>query len=131
MTASATSRKKVPAKVAESVDEYLARLDAPERRALATLRAQIRRAAPKAAEVISYRIPTYRQNGPLVHFMAYPNHLSFVVVSLEVMKAFRDELADFDVTGRTVHFTAEKPLPAALVRRIVKARVAENEARTR
>jgi uncharacterized protein YdhG (YjbR/CyaY superfamily) len=116
-------------KVAGSVDEYLALLDGPERAALAKLRAQIRRAAPKADEVISYQVPTYRLNGPLVHFMAKPKHLSFVIVSLETVNAFREELKEFEISGRTVHFSAEEPLPAALVKRIVQARVKENEAR--
>lgn len=117
------------ANVAATVDEYLARLDEPERTVLARLRAQIKQAAPKATEVISYQIPTYRQHGPLVHFAAHPKHLSLTVVSLDVMNAFRKELQDFDISGRTVRFSVEKPLPAALVKRIVKARVHENEAR--
>jgi uncharacterized protein YdhG (YjbR/CyaY superfamily) len=117
------------AKVAENVDEYVERLDEPERTALARLRAQIKQAAPNATELISYQIPTYRQNGPLVHFAAQPNHLSFTVVSLDVINAFRDKLQDFDVSGRTIRFSAKRSLPAALVKRIVKARVQENEAR--
>lgn len=120
--------RKKRAKVAESVDEYLRRLDAPERTALARLRAQIQQAAPDATELISYQIPTYRQNGPLVHFAAQPKHLSFTVVSANVIDAFRDELKGFHVSGRTIRFSAETSLPAALVKRIVKARVRENEA---
>jgi uncharacterized protein YdhG (YjbR/CyaY superfamily) len=115
--------------IAGSVDEYLAQLDEPGRTALTRLRAQIKQAAPKATELISYQIPTYRQHGPLVHFAAQPKHLSFTVVSLDVINAFRDELQDFDVSGRTVRFSAKRPLPATLVKRIVKARVQENEAR--
>jgi uncharacterized protein YdhG (YjbR/CyaY superfamily) len=105
------ARAKTPEKIAASVDEYLARLDEPERTTLTNLRAQIRRAAPQASEVISYQIPTYRQHGPLVHFAAQPKHLSFTVVSLDVVNAFRDELQDFDVSGRTIRFSAKKPLP--------------------
>jgi uncharacterized protein YdhG (YjbR/CyaY superfamily) len=119
------------ARVAATVDEYLAQLDEPQRTALATLRRQIRQAAPKAAEVISYRVPTYRLNGPLVHFAAQPRHLALYVVSLDVVRAFREELRDFDVSGRTVRFTAAKPPSAALVKRIVRARVRENAARVR
>jgi len=116
---------------AATVDEYLARVDEPERTALTKLRGQIKQAAPEAAEVISYQIPTYRLHGPLVHFAAQPKHLSFTVVSLEVIDAFRDELQDWEVAGRTIRFSAKKPLPAALVKRIVKARVLENEARVK
>jgi uncharacterized protein YdhG (YjbR/CyaY superfamily) len=125
----ARDTKKKRARVPKSVDEYLARLDKPERAALARLRAQIKEAAPNATELISYQIPTYRQNGPLVHFAAQPKHLSFTVVSLELINAFRDELQDFDVSGRTIHFSAKRLPPAALVKRIVKARVQENESR--
>jgi uncharacterized protein YdhG (YjbR/CyaY superfamily) len=120
-------RRGEPSGAAASVDDYLARLAEPERSALARLRAQIRKAAPKAEEVISYRIPTYRQSGPLVHFMATTKHLSFIVVSAGAIAAFRGELAAFDVSGRTIRFSARKGLPAGLVRRIVRARVRENE----
>lgn len=122
--------KKSPG-VAGSVDEYRARLDGPERTALARLRAQIKQAAPKATELISYQIPTYRQHGPLVHFAAQARHLSFIVVSLDVITAFRGELQSFDVSGRTSRFPAKRPPPASLVQRIVKARVHENEVRVK
>src|SRR5262245_7330686 len=95
------------AKAAESVDDYLERLDEPQRKALAKLRAQIKEAAPDATELISYQIPTYRQNGALVHFAAHPKHLSFTVVSLDVIDTFRDQLKDFDVSGRTIRFSPE------------------------
>jgi uncharacterized protein YdhG (YjbR/CyaY superfamily) len=111
---------------AVTVDDYLSRVDEPQRTALARLRAQIRQAAPEATELISYQIPTYRLNGPLVHFAVQPKHLSFTVVSLAAIDAFREELRDFTVSGRTIHFSPEKPLPAALVKRMVQARVREN-----
>ena len=114
--------------VAATVDEYLDRLDAPERKALASLRAHIRAAAPRAVEVISYQIPTYRLNGPLVHFAAQARHLSFTIVSLDVVNEFRGELEAFDISGRTIRFSPEQTIPAALVKRIVQARVRENEA---
>ena len=116
---------------ARTVDEYLALVDEPARAALVKLRAAIRAAAPKAEEVISYQIPTYKLNGPLVHFAAQPNHLSLTVISLDVLRDLADALEGFDVSGRTIRFSAEDPLPAALVKRIVKARVKENEARAK
>ena len=116
---------------ATSVDDYLARLDEPARSTLAKLRARIRRAAPMAEEAISYQIPTYRHHGPLVHFAAQPRHLSLTVVSLDAVEAFRDALDGFVVSGRTIRFSPEKPLPAALVASIVKMRVRENEARAK
>jgi uncharacterized protein YdhG (YjbR/CyaY superfamily) len=85
---------------AETVENYLASLPEPERKTLARLRGQIRNAAPEASEVISYRIPTYRLHGPLVHFAAPRNHLSLTVVSLSVLETFRAELRGFDVSGR-------------------------------
>jgi uncharacterized protein YdhG (YjbR/CyaY superfamily) len=115
----------------KTVDEYLAALPAPERAALSKLRAQIRVAAPKAEEVISYQIPTYRHRGPLVHFAAQAKHLSFTVVSPDVVRAFRGDLEPFEVSGRTIHFTPAQPLPAELVKRLVKARVKENEGRAK
>ncbi len=130
MTRVLHGRKRVTKRdaIARTVDEYLARLDEPERTVLTKLRAQIRRAAPKATELISYQIPTYRLHGrPLVHFAAQPRHLSFTLVSLDVVNAVRDQLQDFDVSGRTVRFSAERPLPATLVKRIVKARMREAE----
>ena len=117
--------------VAGTVDEYLSRLDESERTALARLRDQIRRAAPLAVEVISYQIPTYRHHGPLVHFCAQPKHLSFTVVSASVIEAVRKDLDGFKISGRTIHFSPDTPLPATLVTRIVKARVRENDARSR
>ncbi len=133
-TAKAAKTKKKPDArpgVAATVDEYLDRLDAPERKALASLRAQIKRAAPQAVEVISYQVPTYRLNGALVHFAAQPRHLSFTVVSLDVVNEFRGELGAFDISGRTIRFSPEQTIPATLVTRIVQARVRENEARVR
>jgi len=67
----------------------------------------------------------------LVHFMARERHCSFITVNKEVLKEFKNELADFEISGTTIHFTAEHPLPAALVKKIVKARVAENEAQAK
>ena len=79
--------------------------------------------------MISYQVPTYRLNGALVHFAAQPRHLSFTVVSLDVVNEFRGELGAFDISGRTIRFSPEQTIPATLVTRIVQARVRENEAR--
>lgn len=116
---------------ARTVDDYLDALQGPERAALSRLRAQIRAAAPQAEEGISYQIPTYRHHGFLVHFAAQKKHLSFTVVSLEAIRTFREDLKGFEISGRTIHFTPAKPLPAALVKRLVRARMRENEARSK
>jgi uncharacterized protein YdhG (YjbR/CyaY superfamily) len=113
----------VPAK---TVAEYLAALPPSQRAALKKIRAQIRAAAPEAQELISYQVPTYRQHGPLVHFMARPAHLSLTVINAKVLQELRSELQDFEVSGRTIHFFPEHPLPARLVRKIVKMRVRQN-----
>ncbi|MBP9669600.1 MAG: DUF1801 domain-containing protein [Candidatus Pacebacteria bacterium] len=113
-------------KVAESVDEYIAALPSTERVVLERVRAAIKAAAPKAEEVISYQIPTYRFEGPLVHFAHQRKHLSFYGVSPTIFKTFKKQLKSFSVVGRTIHFTPDRPLPVTLVRNIVKARLAEN-----
>ena len=121
----ASTKKSVPAK---NVDAYLATTPRELRTVLENLRKAIRAAAPKAEELISYQIPTYKYHGPLVHFVARENHCSFIAVSKTVLEKFKNELADFDTSGTTIHFTIENPLSPALVKKIVKARVAENEA---
>jgi uncharacterized protein YdhG (YjbR/CyaY superfamily) len=115
---------------ARDVDDYLASV--PERRgaALEELRKTIKAAAPKATESISYRIPTFKHHGPLVAFSATKNHCAFHLMSPSLMAERKDELKAYDTTTATIRFAADKPLPAALVKRLVKARIAENEART-
>lgn len=114
---------------AKAVDEYLARVPPGMRRALQDLRATIRKAAPGAEEVISYRIPAFRRDGILVYYAAFRDHCSLFIGSVATQRKFAAELRPFVAGKGTVHFTPERPLPPALVRRIVKARVAENEAR--
>jgi uncharacterized protein YdhG (YjbR/CyaY superfamily) len=128
MKKSASAPKSAPAK---DVDAYLASAPRELRTVLENLREAIKTAAPKAEEVISYQIPTYKYHGPLVHFVARASYCSFIAVSKTVLEKFKDELAGYDTSGTTIHFTAENPLPAALVKKIVKARVAENEAHAR
>ena len=111
----------------ESVDDYLAALPDDKRAALARLRKLIQAAAPKAAEVISYQIPVYKHHGMLVGFAAFKNHCSFFVMSTPVMKAYAEELEKYGGAETTIHFTVDKPLPAALVKKLVKARILENE----
>ncbi len=119
------AKKSVPAK---DVESYLSSAPQELRAALENLRAAIKVAAPHAEEVISYQIPTYKYYGPLVHFVARASYCSFIAVSKTVLEKFKEELEDFDTSGTTIHFTVENPLPATLVKKIVKARVAENEA---
>ena len=113
------------------VDEYLARVPADLRAALEALRATIRDAAPEAEEVISYQIPAFRQNGTLVYYAAFRDHCSFFVGSRAIQESFAAELKPFASGKGTLRFTPRKPLPSGLVRRIVKARVAENAKRVK
>lgn len=114
---------------ATTIDEYLAPLSADKRAALEKLRKTIRAVAPKAEECISYGLAAFRLNGrPLVAFGAAAKHCAFYPMSSSTVKACRDELEDYDTSKGTIRFPANKPLPAALVRKLVKARIAENEA---
>ena len=115
--------------VAANVDAYLAAVPQPARRALQNLRRLIRAAAPKAVERISYHMPIFFYLGPLVGFAAFEKHCSLFVMGNEVMAAHKKELAPYPTAKATIRFPAEKPLPAALVRKLVRARVKENEAR--
>jgi uncharacterized protein YdhG (YjbR/CyaY superfamily) len=90
----------------ETVDQYLADVPEDVRTALEKLCETIKVAAPKAEEVISYQIPTYKYHGPLVHFAAFKNHSSFIVVNKSILDTFKSELADYDTNGTTIHFTA-------------------------
>ena len=114
---------------AKSIDEYLAALSEDKRAALEKLRKTIKAAAPKAEECISYQIPAFRLNGMLVGFGATKNHCAFYPMSSTTVEAHKDELKDYDTSKGTIRFQPEKPLPAALVRKLVKARIAENAGR--
>ena len=111
-----------------TVDEYLAALSDDKRAALERLRKIIRAAAPKAEECISYQIPAYRQDRMLVGFGATAKHCAFFLMSSSTVEAHKDELEGYDTSKGTIRFQADKPLPAALVRKLVKARMAENAA---
>ena len=111
------------------MDDYLAAVPEEARVTLEKLRKTIKAVAPQAIEVISYRVPTYKLHGSLVGFWATKNHCAFCVMSTSVMDAHEDELKPYDTAKATIRFPAGKPLPAALVKRLVKARIEENEAR--
>ena len=110
----------------KTIDEYLAALSDDKRAALEKLRKTIRAAAPKAEECISYQLAAFRQNGMLVAFGATEKHCAFYLMSSSTVAAHKDELKDYDTSKGTIRFQADKPLPVALVRKLVKARIAEN-----
>jgi uncharacterized protein YdhG (YjbR/CyaY superfamily) len=110
------------------VDEYLAAVPEPARGTLNKVRAAIRSAVPpETTEAISYRMPTFKYKGPLLGFAAFPNHCSLFPMSPSVIVAFQNELKSFQTSKGTIRFPVDKPLPAALVKKLVKARIAENE----
>src|SRR5437867_13432456 len=116
----------------KTIDEYLAALSDDKRAALEKLRKTIRAAAPKAEECISYQLCAFRQNGMLVGFGATAKHCAFYLMSGSTVEAHKDELKDYHTSKGTIRFQPDNPLPAALVRKLVKARIAENGAvRTR
>ena len=124
--------KKAKSGAPQSVDEYLAGVPEPARSTLVKVRATIRAAAPPSAtESISYGMPMFKYKGMLVGFAAFSKHCSFFPGSLAVIAAFKNELRDCETSKGTIRFPADKPLPATLVKKLVKARVAENERRAR
>jgi uncharacterized protein YdhG (YjbR/CyaY superfamily) len=106
---------------AKTIDEYLAAVSSDKRAALERLRKTIRAAAPRAEECISYQIPAFRLDGRmLVWFSAATNHCSFFPGA--VVQDYKDELTDFEISKGTIRFQPDHPLPATLVRKLVKAR---------
>lgn len=126
ITSNATPAKRMAR--AETVDDYLAAVPEDVRAALAKLRKTIKAAAPKATEVISYQIPAYKHHGLLVGFAASKEHCTFHIMSVEVTSAHAADLKGYKLGKASIRFAANEPLPAALVTKLVKARIAENEA---
>ena len=113
-----------PLRRPKTVASYLAALTPEKRAALKALRRAIRSAAPKAEECISYGVPAFRLNGKLLVAMAATaKHCSFYPGS--VLRSLKIYLKGYDTSEGTIRFQSDKPLPAALVRRIVKARIAQ------
>ena len=114
---------------ARDVDAYLAGVPEPARQVLEKLRATIKAAAPQAIEGISYGMPGFKHGGYLAGFAAFKDHLSFFPGT--ALEAFEIDLKGFETTKGGIHFTPEHPLPAALVKKIIKARIQQIEARGR
>jgi uncharacterized protein YdhG (YjbR/CyaY superfamily) len=115
-------------KPATNVDEYLANTPEPARSTLKHIRAVIRSVVPKeTTEVISYRIPMFKYNGMLVGYAAFKNHCSLFPTGSGVLDQFEQELKGYRTSKGTIQFPSDKPLPDALVKKIVRARVKENK----
>ena len=126
-SSAATKRIRAP----KSVDEYLARVPEPARGTLNTIRAAIRAAAPAGAtETISYGMPAFKYNGILVWFAAFAKHCSLFPTA-SVIEAFKNELKPYTLSKGTIQFPIDKPLPDALVKKMVRARVAQIESKKR
>lgn len=115
-----------------SVDEYLKGLPKPSRAALEKLRKTIKAAAPNATDAISYQMPAFKVDGrPLVAYAAFKDHCSLFPMSMKVIEDHRNELEPYLSGKGTVRFDMDEPLPAGLVKKIIKARIAEIGARHR
>jgi uncharacterized protein YdhG (YjbR/CyaY superfamily) len=115
-----------------SVEDYLASLPEEQRAALEKLRKTIKATAPKATETISYQMPAFKQDGRfLVSYAAFKDHCSLYPASYAVMEALGDDLEPYFSGKGTLRFQADRPIPAALVKKIVELRLEENAARSR
>jgi uncharacterized protein YdhG (YjbR/CyaY superfamily) len=115
-----------------NVDEYLAGVPEPARGTLTRIRATIRSIVPpEATETISYRMPTFQYKGALVAYAAFSNHCSLFPMNSSLIAEFKDELKNFHTSKGTIQFPVDKPLPGALLKKLVKARIAENEQKKR
>src|SRR5947209_19153358 len=115
----------------KSVDEYLAGVPEPARSTLNKVRAAIRSAVPpEATETISYGIPAFRHKGVLVWFAAFSDHCSLFPTAA-VIEACKKDLKGFSISKGTIQFPIDKPLPAALIKKMVKLRVAQIESKQR
>ena len=113
---------------ARTVDEYISRYPDDVQVILQKFRDTIKRAAPGAEEIISYQMPAFKQNGNLVYFGGWQNHIGFYPTGAGIT-AFKKELAKYEGAKGTVKFPFNKPIPFALVERIVKFRVKENQSK--
>jgi uncharacterized protein YdhG (YjbR/CyaY superfamily) len=129
---SGESRSTAKASVAlKDVDEYMASVSEPARTTLSKMRATIRSVVPAdATEVISYRMPAFRHNGVLVWFAAFSEHCSLFPTAA-IIEKFKNELKPFSTSKGTIQFPTNKSLPTALIKKLVKARVAQNESKKR
>jgi uncharacterized protein YdhG (YjbR/CyaY superfamily) len=111
----------------KTIDEYLTNVSVEQRGVLEKLRRTIHAAAPGAEEYIGYGLAGFKFNGrPLVYFGAWENHCALYAASPAVQKQFQKELKGFELSKGTIKFTPEKQLPMTLVKKLVKARIAEN-----
>jgi uncharacterized protein YdhG (YjbR/CyaY superfamily) len=114
----------------QTIDEYIDMFSGELKTKLQTLRRTISETAPEAQETISYRMPTFKLDGNLVHFAVMKNHIGFYPTSSGV-RNFQEKLTAFKTTKGAIQFPIDKPLPLPLVRKIVRFRVKENKQRAK
>jgi uncharacterized protein YdhG (YjbR/CyaY superfamily) len=118
--------------VPKDVDEYLSGVPEPARTTLNKIRAIIRSVVPpETTEAISYGMPAFKYKGPLFAYAAFKDHCSLFPMGSSVMKMFQEELKGFETSKGTIRFPVDKPPAAALIKKLVKARIAQNEAKKR
>ena len=116
----------------KTVDEYLAGVPEPARGTLSKIRATIRSVVPaEATEAISYGMPAFKYKGALFGYAAFSKHCSLFPMNAQLIVDFKDELKGFETAKGTIRFAIDKPPSAALIKKMVKARVAQNEAKSR
>lgn len=108
-----------------TIDEYIEAFPADVQESLEQIRQTIKKSAPKAEEVISYKMPAFKLYGILVYFAAFKDHISFFPTSSPI-RVFAREIASYKTSKGTIQFPLDKPIPLAVVRKIVKFRVKEN-----
>jgi len=110
----------------KSVDEYIASQPKSARSTVELVRSTIRKAVPEAEEVISYKMPAYKLHGSrLLYFAAWKEHYAIYAATAQVVAAFRDELASYEVEKGTIRFPLSQPVPVELIARIAKFRAKE------
>ena len=110
----------------EGVDNYIANLPLEQQIALERVRQIIKNTGPEAVEFISYKMPAYHCHGMIGGFAAFKNHCSFFPWNAKTIEDFATELKDFKTSAGTIQFTPEKPIPEALLQKILRYRVADN-----
>jgi len=112
----------------KDVEEYIAGFPEETQKLLQWIRTIIRNAAPEAEEMISYQMPAYKYNGMLVYFAGYPQHIGFYPTPSGI-EEFKQDLSNFKTSKGAVQFPLNIPLPKELIKRIVKFRIKENNAK--
>jgi uncharacterized protein YdhG (YjbR/CyaY superfamily) len=126
-----SAAKSKPAAAPKTINDYLARVPEPARTTLQKLRAAIRSALPPSAtETISYKIPAFRHGEIIIWFAAFADHCSLFPTA-RIIEMFKDDLKPYTISKGTIQFPTDKPLPASLIKKMVKARLAQIAAKKR